>query len=32
MIYVGSLIPRKSVETLLEAHHQLHSEGLSSAR
>jgi len=27
MLYVGSLIPRKAVETLLEAHHQLQSNG-----
>lgn len=31
LVYVGSLIPRKSVETLLEAHHELERRGHSVA-
>jgi glycosyltransferase involved in cell wall biosynthesis len=31
LVYVGSLIPRKSVETLLEAHHELVRRGHSVA-
>jgi glycosyltransferase involved in cell wall biosynthesis len=31
ILYVGSLIPRKSVPTLLKAHHKLHMSGYSIA-
>lgn len=31
VIFVGSLTPRKSVETILEAHHKLEARGLSVA-